>query len=147
MIDEMKVIFLDIDGVMITTNSPIGRFDPVCVKNLKQIMDRTGAYIVVSSTYRSLGFVRLKELFAANGITKGLIGVTPVIQYGIRGEEIKQYIEEASLDPSSTIDRFVIIDDNDNMGELRPYLIQTNGKIGLDERIRDKVIEFLMNMN
>lgn len=143
----MKIIFLDIDGVMITANSSIDRFDPDCVENLKQIMDQTGALLVVSSTYRSLGFERLKEWFEINGITKGLIGLTPLIPYGTRGEEIKQFIGEASLDPSTTIDHFVIIDDHDNMGALRPYLVQTNGRIGLDHSIRDKVIQFLMKMH
>jgi len=143
----MKVIFLDIDGVMITANSSIGRFDPTCVENLKQVMDQTGAMIVVSSTYRSLGFERLKQLFETNGITNGLIGLTPMIPYGTRGEEIKQYLEEASLDPSTPINHFVIVDDHDNMGELHPYLIQTNGTIGLDHTIRDKAIQFLMKIH
>lgn len=143
----MKVIFLDIDGVMITAHSTMGRFDPACVENLRQILDQTGASIVISSTYRRLGLVTLKKLFAKNGITDRLIGLTPTISYGTRGEEINQYLEEASLDPSTSIESFVIIDDHDNMGELSPHLVQTNGTVGLDATTRDTVIQHLMKMN
>ena len=62
----MKIIFLDFDGVMDTeyydhilseAGKPISDeygllFDPECVKNLKYIIDNTGADIVVSSTWK-----------------------------------------------------------------------------------------------
>lgn len=140
----MKVIFLDIDGVMITNLSSKRGFNPTCVENLNQIIQQTGASIVVSSTYRQMGFSLLKEWFKANGIEEGLIGITPITSYRTRGEEIKQYIEEAQLDPSLTVDQFVIIDDYDDMSDLLPYLIQTDGKIGLDSNTRDKAIQMLL---
>ena len=60
----MKVIFLDFDGVMdtgyyfaalIREHKPrfdsYGMvFDPYCIENLRKIIDKTGAKIVVSST-------------------------------------------------------------------------------------------------
>lgn len=146
----MKVIFLDLDGVMITgsyqkrsTEFEGYHFTPSSVKNLKQIMERTGAYIVVSSTYRMAGFEYLRKMFNANGLTDGLIGQTPVIEYGIRGDEIWQYIEESRLDPQNAVEQFVILDDHDDMGELMPYLIQTKWVSGLDEEAREKAIQML----
>lgn len=146
----MNVIFLDIDGVMITGSyrklSPAYdgyQFHPTCVENLKEIMARTGAYIVVSSTWRKAGFTRLKQMLEANGIKEGLVGQTPISNYSTRGEEILQYIEESKLDPSRTVDKFVILDDHDDMGELRPFLVQTDWFSGLDDEAKNKAIHML----
>ncbi len=146
----MKVIFLDLDGVMITgsyqkrsTEFEGYYFTPSSVENLKQILERTGAYIVVSSTYRMAGFEYLRKMFNANGLTDGLIGQTPVIDYGIRGDEIRQYIEESRLDPQNAVEQFVILDDHDDMGDLMPYLVQTKWVSGLDEEAREKAIQML----
>jgi len=139
----MKVIFLDIDGVMITSHVSQGKFTPNCVENLKGIMKETGALIVVSSTYRQMGFDMLKSLFASNGLTEGLIGMTPMLHQQTRGKEIGQYLEEAELDSVTSIDKFVIIDDRDDMGELGPYLIQTTQAIGLDQAVKERAIAML----
>lgn len=147
----MKVIFLDIDGVMIT-GSHLKRshayegyqFAPDAVTNLKQIMEETGAEIVVSSTWRTGGFTFLAKMFNSNGITTGLAGQTPIIHYANRGQEIQQYIEESKWDPKLTVDRFVILDDNDDMGELHPYLVRTDWKTGLNEEAKNKAIQMLM---
>lgn len=148
----MKVIFLDLDGVMITgsyqkrsTQFEGYRFTPSCVDNLKQMMEKTGAKIVVTSTYRMAGFEYLRKMFEANGLTEGLIGQTPVIEYSIRGEEIRQYIEESHFDPSNAVEQFVILDDHDDMGELLPYLVQTHWVSGLDEEAKEKAIDMLEN--
>lgn len=64
----MKVIFLDFDGVMDTAyyghvhgkedlpnSDEFGTvFDPNCVRSLKEIIDKTGAVIVVTSSWKSL---------------------------------------------------------------------------------------------
>lgn len=138
---KMKVIFLDVDGVMIVGNER--SFHPECVKNLKEITRRTGAFIVVSSTYRQMGWKKLTEWFAANGVSEGLIGMTPMLNGATRGEEIRQYIEESKLDPSTAVDQFVIIDDHDNMGPLRSYLVQTDRATGLDQTAKERAIAML----
>ena len=54
----MKLIFLDIDGVLNYegyerfTRSGTRFVDPVLIKRLKKIIDRTGAKVVLSSTWR-----------------------------------------------------------------------------------------------
>lgn len=147
----MKVIFIDIDGVMVTGSHLVKstdyegyEFNPNCVKNLKEILNKTGAYIVVSSTWRKGGFNRLKTIFESYGMHSRLIGQTPVNDYGIRGDEIKQYNEESSLDPSSTIEKFIILDDDDDMGELIPFLVQTSWSKGLDENAKERAIKMLL---
>jgi hypothetical protein len=149
--EAMKVIFLDIEGVIVTGSHLIRsaeyegyQFNPICVKNLKEIIESTDAYIVVGSTWRKTGFDRLKEIFHSSGLHTRLIGQTPVIDYSIRGEEIKQYIKESSIDPAFMVGKFVILDDNDDMGELLPYLVQTNWSTGLDQSAKETAIKMLL---
>jgi len=149
---SMKVIFLDLDGVMIngsyqnlSSEYDGYAFNPSSVDHLKQIIDQTGAYIVVTSTYRKAGFSFLKKMFESNGITQGLIGQTPILAYHSRGREIQQYIDESRLDPALTVEKFVIIDDHDDMGELMPYLVQTTWHSGLDEEAKNKAIQMLQD--
>lgn len=63
-----KVIFLDIDGVLNTKwwytqmnrNTPKDKygyaFDPKAVANLRRIVEETGADIVISSSWKCMGF-------------------------------------------------------------------------------------------
>lgn len=148
-----KVIFLDIDGVMIagsylkrTKSYPGYQFHPDAVKNLKEIMDSTKAQVVVTSTWRrGKSLVELQKMFKENGIEQGIVGQTPIIEFGTRGQEIHQYLEEARLDSSLTVDRFVIIDDNNSMGDLEPFLVQTDWESGLDEEAKREAIEKLLS--
>jgi hypothetical protein len=83
----MKIIFLDIDGV-IATSQCWGKgndnkwgaymFDPKCVAVLNFILKETGAEIVLSSDWRfHYTLFEMNEIFAHNGIIKGPIGFTP----------------------------------------------------------------------
>lgn len=63
----IKILFLDIDGVLNTKywysqmdrNAPKDQygygFDPTSVANLAQIIEKTGAEIVISSSWKELG--------------------------------------------------------------------------------------------
>ena len=49
----MKIIFLDIDGVLNQTgNAASLPFDPNCVMYLNHVIKETGAHIVISSAWR-----------------------------------------------------------------------------------------------
>jgi hypothetical protein len=57
----MKIIFLDIDGVLCFSHRPVNgyfRFNKKCVQNLKRILKKTNADIVLSSTRRDLPTLR-----------------------------------------------------------------------------------------
>ena len=62
----MKIIFLDIDGVCNCCDTK-ERFhgligvDPILVARIKEIVDATGAEIVLSSTWRGAGEIEIKE--------------------------------------------------------------------------------------
>lgn len=143
----MKLIFLDIDGVLVTTNSMIPSdkyfghtFDKTCVQNLIQILNVTGAKIVISSSWREgRSLAQLQSIFKANGIEECVIGVTPSFNDGTnRGMEIKEYLESCH-----GIDCFVIIDDEEKMGDLEPFLVETEFRTGITECIKDEVIRRL----
>jgi hypothetical protein len=143
----MKVVFLDVDGVLNDRawlhhetivpvpdgtvkvehyiDNPIA---PYLVARLNEIVRRTGAFVVVSSTWR-LG-MSLKELDAL--LDKGgfkhpgtILGKTGTIG-GDRGHEI-----QAWLDLHGAVERFVILDDDSDMAHLTPFLVLTPGEGGL----------------
>lgn len=141
----MKLIFLDIDGVLVTNRSLMAgneyRFDKECVKNLLEILTITGAKIVISSSWREDRTLnQLKLLFENNGLGDNIIDITPIHgDHEIRGSEIKAFLDRSDL----KIDKFVIIDDEEEMGELAPYLVETNFKSGIDECVKKQVFEKL----
>lgn len=140
----MKVIFLDIDGVLNGEYSNIYKkqdfdLDYKKAQLIKYLVRKTGAKIVLSSSWKynwknTLRKKRLLSFFARNGLK--LYDVTPDINdddYEIiyagkaiyekdfsRGKEIKNYIQKHN------ITQYVIFDDIIDMGDdLREHLITT----------------------
>lgn len=150
----MKVIFLDIDGVLNheafflahadeMEDHPV---DPACVRRVKEIVDAAGAKIVLTSSWR-LGWSRnpdemdemcqkLAELLAEYGLE--IYDKTDWLQNGERGLEIRRWIRRAD-DP---VEGFVIIDDNDfhwKRYRLDRYWIRTSFEDGglQEENVRE----------
>lgn len=147
----MKVIFLDIDGVLSTyrdlhkelENNPNKKikidtiFDRPTLL-LKEIIDKTDAKIVLSSSWRITHLDKAIEALKEYGIS--IYDVTPYLRK-IRGEEIKAWLSK-----NDYVESFIIIDDDSDMGELMDYLIQTNNYYGLEEEHVEKAIK-LLNKN
>jgi hypothetical protein len=152
----MKVIFLDIDGVLNsqkfyeeTEDFMWDMFCPRAVKNLNEILEKTGAKIVVSSSWRlGRSIDGLKVLFTQNGVNESkIIGVTPKLHfhqknYSVpRGCEIKHWLENNFV---RIIDNYVIIDDDADMLLCqKDHFFKTNEYDGLTDAIKDKIINFL----
>lgn len=154
----MRVIFLDIDGVLVTLESftvykvsgSHAPAHPDCVKALNRILRETGARIVVSSAWRAprrLGWLRSK--FAEWGIHAAksrTIGMTPhlpryngVVWLGKeRGDEI-----QAWLDAHPEVESFVILDDDADMKHLMPRLVQSTFEKGLTISHAEQAIAML----
>jgi hypothetical protein len=124
----MQVIFLDIDSVLNTekTRRKWGR-DNISLSRLAllhQLVKDTGARVVLSSAWR--------EWFDRDEMSKRLqlpvLDYTPVHDGDHRGGEIAAWL----LD--HVVDRFVILDDRDDMEPNRRWLIQTTDTHGLTER-------------
>ena len=111
--------------------------DPEAVSLLNQLTDATGASIVVSSSWRRAylgqpqGLTRLIALLKdRHGIKAPIIGMTPAKDNAlrnVRGKEIQAWLDCAPV----TVDSFIIIDDDSDMGRLSNKLIKTTMVDGL----------------
>lgn len=152
----MKVIFLDIDGVLnhyywyrerrykSNIPHPLDDFDPKSVSYLNNITDQTGAKIIISSSWRF--DPDIVNILRKVGVTGEIIGYTPDLYdtYGSlrRGKEI-----DAVLNKRTDIKRYIILDDDIDMEEYQlPYFIKTNANgSGLNKTLAKKAIKILNN--
>lgn len=130
----MKIIFLDIDGVLNSEEWLYKRNDnetinPEQVKLLKEIMDKTGAEIVLSSTWRKLSGRHPLYTYLVESLKKFGLEIkshTPSIG-GDRSKEIKKWIDKHEINGKI---KFVILDDftifSYQMYGLSDYLVQTS---------------------
>ena len=152
-----KILFLDFDGVMVTdryqeqmmaSNSPLQdcygtKFDPVCVECLRQIVDKSGADIVVTSTWKmSKGLKGIQKMWEARSLPGKVIGITPDIDLIHRGDEIDAWLAECKANC-----RYAIIDDcpiQDFFNEQQQqFLFKVDERTGLDESTMLNVVEYL----
>ncbi len=144
----MKIIFLDIDGVLNcaktferTTHGVIG-VDPYRVLILHRILEATGAKIVLSSSWRHMDDDYLKRELR----TIEWIDITGNCCAGIRGVEIYKWIRDNV--PHETKDdlKYAILDDDSDMLLLqKDHFFHTTWQEGLTEEIAQEVIKHLNN--
>lgn len=141
----MKVIFLDVDGVL----NFLGSEEQILAEKvtlLKKIVDKTQAQIVLSSDWRIWwdkkdgDFLELESKLKESGLT--LLDKTPDSRHGYRGAEIYQWIQEWT---GENIESFVILDDRDDMKPYMDKLVQTSLGTGLTIGDMEKAIRILNN--
>ena len=165
----MKTIFLDIDGVLAThkqymmnqkkfwDKNDIAKdlripypFDPKCVKIFNEILDATGADIVLSSDWKEhFSLKDLDLIFKFNGVNKSPIDITTseIASFGNqtmnRAYQIGKYITD------NDITNYVVIDDL-NVGKYmvitgdEDKFVLTDDFEGLKQlSIKNKVISIL----
>lgn len=134
-ISSNKIIFLDVDGVLNSQSYLLGwkenynfehEIDEECVKNLKTIVDKTGADIVLSSSWRRLKddhelAIHLNTILDKYGLH--ISGKTPSI-HGNRPEEIKVWLDNY-ISKGNRIKSFVILDD-EFYDEYKKYGLENN---------------------
>lgn len=147
----MKILFLDIDGVlnsyqyMISSKSMFGAqaksLDPNACLLLEEIIVSSGCKVVLSSSWRKLvSFRQIESWIRQRGCPSiEIIDKTPSLG-GFRGEEIQAWLFENS----NLVDKFVIVDDDSDMGELSEFLVQTSFEFGLT---KSKVQEIIGRFN
>ena len=136
----MKIIFLDIDGVLNSENyyekvdrtkKDWNKFNPLAVEMIRRLIEEFDASIVISSTWR-YGLVKeLKNELIKSGLVKYLHKdwKTPEIYPSHRGEEINLW-----LDNHSEVIDYVIIDDDENiLEEQKNWFIRTDINVGMTE--------------
>lgn len=139
----MKVIFVDVDGVLNSDDfidSVKGKqdIDIKTVLLLKRAIEETGAKIVMDTSFRyTQSFLKVQEMLLQNGI---MFDKTPFID-NERGKEIKQYLSEYK-----DIEDYILLDDvvfTDFDDELLSHLIKmddTNSR-GIGKGLQEKDIE------
>ena len=143
----MKVIFLDIDGVINNAASirkkGLHTLDPGCVTRLNRLLDETGAILVISSTWRKIWpLAALQCRFEEYGFTGKIADRTPVLRGVERGVEIASYLSEMSS-RGYPIEQWVILDDNSDMGPLAYSLLLIDREPGLTDQDVEKAKEIL----
>lgn len=111
----MKIIFLDIDGVLncesayrngecqyqewVWEDGRKDHYQRFCVRSkelLNKLIDETGAKIVISSTWRHSGIEFMRKVWEMEEMSGEIIGITPSMRangYSIpRGMEIEYYL-------------------------------------------------------
>lgn len=149
----MKIIFLDIDGVLNSVaydrqrTADQGNIDETRLPLLKRIIDTTQARIVLTSSWRKhwdkdqnlcddIGR-EINALFAAYGLP--IYDKTPVLPDNDRAEEIRLWLKE-----HNDTGNFAILDDIAfGWGEdLQDHLVRTNCRVGRgleDEHVRKAI--------
>ena len=135
---ESPILFLDIDGVMNTTDSALRHrgghvFTRDAVEALRWMVREADCKIVISSTRRREGVEAMRALFSRNGLVSEatrIIGCTPCfVEHDTddwREDEI-----EAWLDENRYKGKFAILDDKPFSGPMRNFLILTDHDSGL----------------
>lgn len=152
----MKVIFLDVDGVLnsykygeipyMSRDEGYRFLDKQAFKYVKMLVVQSGAVLVLSSTWR---YSFHKDLSSDDDMARGLIqalqveglslyDITPQIDMN-RYEEIKEWLKQ-----HPEVDKYVILDDSDydwkDMGEV---WIACNSQVGLTKKDVRKAIQIL----
>lgn len=157
----MKVIFLDIDGVLnseeFLKNNQIEVIDRNNVSILKNIIHKTGAVIVMSSGWR-LWFD--DNMMPQDGYSQCLYDI--LCEFDIKifektpdfsTEEIRtrktfSHVKAkeiiAWLSEHKTVDKYVVIDDLNLMNEeINSHLVKTNAKVGITEEDAKRAIDMI----
>jgi hypothetical protein len=137
----MRVLFLDIDGVLNHEDTGI-YFEDEKVRILNKILTTTDANLVVTSTWR-LGATpeEMDALLSSQGVLPGrVIGVTPYLD-DQRGMEIQEWLK--TWTSRYQIEKIVILDDRSDLAPVDHSLIRTSKTIGLTEQDANLAIQFL----
>ena len=162
-----KIIFLDFDGVLNTEHyqgllryqgepwqdEHGAFFDPNAVKQLRRIIDATGADIVIESSWKYLGLDAMKELWKVRNLPGRVIDITPssvsdeyllknldTTMLHCKGMEIASWLTEQA---NQNI-RYAIIDDEYVILDSQlPHFILTNPYEGITEEQANRAISIL----
>lgn len=152
----MKIIFLDIDGVLNYTQWYVddrnpgnlfgeeGDLDPLCVNRIINICNETGAKVVISSDWRiswygtqlRLSRMGLDENYVIDKTPERIWINIPNFDHS-RGAEINDWLEM-----HSECDKYVIIDDRTDFSDKqKENFIHVNPNIGFtDEQMKQAIM-------
>lgn len=143
----MKVIFLDIDGVLNVWGTERDEFGTIFqthfVENLGKIVAETGAKIVISSTWRYAGLERMQEMWEKRGLPGEVIDITPDCTY-LHNEGLFEWIDQVErgheidywLSENPEVKDYIILDDcNDFLKHQLSRFVRTANNINHPDSI------------
>lgn len=150
----MRVIFFDIDGVLNTTKTTrmscgFHFVDTRKVLRLREIVERTGAELVMSSSWRygfmpdalwyeKEGVVQLEAEFRRLRCPKW-VDATPWLSGAKRQKEIFTWLAR-----HPEVDEFIIIDDvGEELTWYKDRLVLTDPRVGLNKERMEQAIKML----
>jgi hypothetical protein len=134
----LKVIFLDIDGVLNCPGTSNPRdlpyiVDDALLARFQQLLDRTDASVVLSSTWR----YDPAGIFSAKRYGIPFIDVIPDLPHQPRRKEILQWLHQ-----HPEVTRYIVIDDEDDDLDRLP-LFQPSSRTGLTQEIVAGAADYL----
>jgi len=163
---NMKVIFLDIDGVLATDKQFMGNrnkfnqkndwakelrvpygFDKGCVKVFNEILEKTEAVIVLSSDWKlHWDLSQLDTIFKENGVIRSPKFVTENLKSSFDLER-NRFFEVDKFVKDYNVTEFIAIDDLDlRQGGLKPvdnFFLTKSGEGLKQTGLKDKIIKKL----
>ena len=160
-VEDIKILFLDVDGVLNTVSDATNTLRPKLIKRLASTIKQTQCKLVLSTSWRTdelakkLLFTSLRDIGNIN-INEIYIGDTPTIYHKPRAFEIKQYLKSQAN--TFNILNWVAVDDmplNKPLHEGRKELleecqslmhnhfVQTDEEVGLTEQNVKEIIALL----
>lgn len=160
---QIKVIFLDIDGVLngfdlpphFAEGWPESHLESHLIEKINKIVETVErkdadsgvrTKIVISSSWRvRFSKDELTEMLQKKGLRADIIDVTPRLlptrmsQRVPRGREIKAWLENTDF----TVVKFIILDDIPDMEHLISRLIQTDDTTGITDADVELAIQML----
>lgn len=141
----MKVIFLDIDGVLVNeAYAKQHKADPYCVDALNVITNVTDAKIVISSSWKHYySEAKLTLMLKQWGVTGDIIGITPSVENRPRAYEVGAWLAGYIEDVGVPVESFVVIDDDLDACPSSACCVIARFEYGLTMELADRAIEIL----
>jgi len=134
----MKIIFLDIDGVLNSKRTPNPRkfpfiVDPILLERLRRLLEMSGAEVVLSSNWRH----DPSGMFAARHYGVPFVDTTADLPGRARADVILDWVRR-----HPDVERFIVIDDEDDELDALP-LFQPLRSTGLTDEIVEAAADYL----
>lgn len=158
----MRVVFVDIDGVLNSDRlfaehpSPEGAswwsadaIDPSAVALLEALLERTGAVVVLSSSWRKRATLdELRAMLRTRGLSIPVFAATPSLYRSpegvrpTRGDEILAWLAAESA-RGARVERWVVLEDEEELGEVEARCVRTDARVGLTASDVERAVRML----
>lgn len=151
-----KVLFLDIDGPLATTDcfkktemkfgKRLYKWNPKCVQILNEILVETNAVIILSSDWRKFFTMdELNEIFKWNGVIQSPVDVTDTLKRSFSSSsDIDRIFQIGRYLENNSIKKWVAVDDLNLNSDIVKNFVLVEEEEGISqEGIKEKLISFL----